>query len=142
MSKSMTIGALSKQSGLAASKIRFYESIGLLRMVKRKANGYREYPPEAATLLKLITEAQKTGFSLDELKALVPENLIGWNHDALVEAIETKLRDVEQMINTLEHSRAQLQGVLNQVRGRPADISCGDNARRIITERLGPVAGS
>lgn len=142
MSATLSIGELSKRSGLAASKIRFYESIGLLRMVKRKANGYREYPPEAVTVLKLITEAQKTGFSLDELKALVPENLIGWNHDALVEAIETKLRDVEQMINTLEHSRMQLEGVLNQVRRRPADISCGDNARRIITERLGPVADS
>lgn len=42
----MKIGELAKRSGLAASRIRFYEKIGLLKTVKRSANGYRSYPPE------------------------------------------------------------------------------------------------
>ncbi len=34
----MKIGELAKRSGLAASRIRFYESIGLLKTVDRRSN--------------------------------------------------------------------------------------------------------
>ncbi|WP_300424601.1 MerR family transcriptional regulator [uncultured Thalassolituus sp.] len=136
MSATLSIGELSKRSGLAASKIRFYESIGLLRMVKRKANGYREYPPEAAIALSLITTAQKAGFSLDELKGLMPADLDHWDHDALVESLETKLKEVETLIASLEVSRAELKKVLGQLNARPDDITCTDNARRMINEHM------
>ena len=54
----MKIGELAELTDLAPSRIRFYEKIGLLKTVNRKANGYRSYPPEAVTVLKLITTAQ------------------------------------------------------------------------------------
>lgn len=64
------IGELAERTGLAPSRIRFYERIGLLKTVRRKANRYQIYPPEAVTILKLITTAQQAGFSLDELTSL------------------------------------------------------------------------
>lgn len=73
----MRIGELAERTGLAPSRIRFYERIGLLKTVRRKANGYRTYPPEAVTMLKLITTAQQAGFSLDELTSLLPADLAG-----------------------------------------------------------------
>ena len=76
----MKIGELAKRTGLSASKIRFYEDIGLLKMVERKANGYRSYPEEAEVVLNLIVSGQQAGFSLDELKALLPADLSGWQH--------------------------------------------------------------
>lgn len=39
----MKIGELARRTGLAASRIRFYEEAGLL-VVQRQANGYRDYP--------------------------------------------------------------------------------------------------
>ena len=36
----MRIGELAQRSGLAPSRIRFYERIGLLKLVQRRANGY------------------------------------------------------------------------------------------------------
>ena len=71
----MKIGELAALTGLNPSRIRFYESIGLLKMVERQANGYRRYPPEAVLVLNLITTAQKAGFSLDELRGLLPDDL-------------------------------------------------------------------
>lgn len=138
MTTHMTIGQVAKKSGLAPSKIRFYESIGLLRMVKRKANGYREYPPQAVTALSLITTAQKAGFSLDELKVLMPEDLNHWDHQTLVETLEKKLAEIETLITSLEGNRRELKTVLGQLTSRPDDISCTDNARRIISEHMGP----
>ncbi|KDF31469.1 hypothetical protein AE03_01330 [Klebsiella aerogenes MGH 77] len=40
----MNIGTLAKRSGLAPSRIRYYERAGILKTVQRKANGYRSYP--------------------------------------------------------------------------------------------------
>lgn len=58
----MKIGELARRTGLAASRIRFYEEAGLL-VVQRQANGYRDYPEQAVLLLELITGAQRAGFS-------------------------------------------------------------------------------
>ena len=54
----MKIGELAQRTGLAASRIRFYESIGLLKLVQRQANGYRSYPEEAVLVLNLIQKGR------------------------------------------------------------------------------------
>jgi DNA-binding transcriptional MerR regulator len=71
----MRIGELAQRSGLTASRIRFYETSGLIDAVERNANGYREYTAEAVVTLDIITEAQKAGFSLQEIRSLLPTKL-------------------------------------------------------------------
>ncbi|MEL0028176.1 MAG: MerR family DNA-binding transcriptional regulator, partial [Perlucidibaca sp.] len=41
----MNIGELATLTGLTRSRIRFYESKGLLTTVERADNGYRSYQP-------------------------------------------------------------------------------------------------
>jgi len=53
---------------LTASRIRFYEASGLISVVERGANNYREYTPDAVLLLEIITSAQNAGFSLQEIR--------------------------------------------------------------------------
>ena len=45
----------------------------MLNQVERKANGYRSYPPQAESILNLIVNDQQAGFSLEELRALLPQ---------------------------------------------------------------------
>jgi DNA-binding transcriptional MerR regulator len=71
----MRIGELARRSGLSTSRIRFYEARGLLNVVSRKANRYREYPPDTLMILGIIVGAQRTGFSLDEIKQILPAEL-------------------------------------------------------------------
>ncbi|MCS5562639.1 MAG: MerR family transcriptional regulator [Oleiphilaceae bacterium] len=130
----MKIGELAKRSGLAASRIRFYEKIGLLKTVKRSANGYRSYPPETLLVLELITNAQDAGFSLDELSALLPSDLGQWEHGALLETLKTKIRDIEAMQERLAASKAKLLEVMAKVESKPDDMACADNARRVMSE--------
>ena len=66
----MRIGVLARRSGLSTSRIRFYEAKGLLTAVSRKSNGYREYPADALLVLGVIVGAQRTGFSLDEIRQI------------------------------------------------------------------------
>ncbi|MEL0167361.1 MAG: MerR family transcriptional regulator [Pseudomonadaceae bacterium] len=130
----MKIGELAEQTGLAPSRIRFYERIGLLKTVKRQSNGYRSYPPEAVLVLGMITSAQKAGFSLDELRALLPSDLTQWNHQALTSALRQKIQDIEDIQQRLADSKAQLQKVLTQVEEKPDDMDCAANARRLWSQ--------
>jgi DNA-binding transcriptional MerR regulator len=130
----MKIGQLAKETGLSASRIRFYESIGLLKGVKRQSNGYRSYPAEAVTILGMITKAQDAGFSLDELKVLLPAELSEWDHYSLVEAIRKKLADIKALQKQLKQNEKQLREVLGEIEGKPHDMACSDNAQRVISQ--------
>ncbi len=132
----MKIGDLAKRSGLTPSRIRFYESIGLLRTVERRPNGYRIYPAEAVLVLDLIASAQKAGFSLDEIRTLLPTDLQRWEHDALIGALRRKVADIEALEARLAQSKAHLAAVIADIEAKPDDVNCADNAKRVLSRLL------
>jgi len=133
----MNIGELAKRTGLTNSRIRFYERAGLLKTVDRRPNGYRTYPQEAVLALDLIATAQKAGFSLDEIRKLLPPDLGQWDHDALLEALRRKVTDIEALQIRLKQSKAQLVALIKNIEAKPADIDCAANARRVLSNILG-----
>lgn len=130
----MKIGELAQRTGLATSRIRFYERIGLLKAVERQANGYRSYPDDAVLALKLIATGQRAGFSLDELRALLPGDLASWEHGSLLETLRRKVRDIEALQAQLAQSKAQLLELVTQIEAKPQDMDCAANARRVLSE--------
>lgn len=130
----MKIGELAKRTGLAPSRIRFYERIGLLKAVQRQANGYRTYPDDAVLVLQLITTGQKAGFSLDELATLKPTDMASWEHETLVGTLQRKVQEIEALQARLAQSRARLVELLDQIEAKPADIDCATNAKRVLSE--------
>ncbi len=133
----MNIGELAKRTGLTNSRIRFYESAGLLKTVDRRPNGYRTYPPEAVMVLELITTAQAAGFSLEEIRTLLPPDLTQWRHDGLIEALRSKIADIEALEVRLAQSKAQLIALVQDVEAKPDDVDCSANARRVLSRMLG-----
>src|SRR6266404_1215515 len=93
----MRIGELARRSGLSTSRIRFYEAKGLLTAVSRRSNGYREYPSDALLILGIIVGAQRTGFSLDEIRQILPADLSNWRRGELMGELRRKIADIEQM---------------------------------------------
>ncbi|MGC4083702.1 MAG: MerR family transcriptional regulator [Vicinamibacterales bacterium] len=132
----MTIGELAKRSGLTHSRIRFYESIGLLKTVERRPNGYRTYPSEATRVLDLIATAQKAGFTLDEIRTLLPPDLEQWKHGPLMETLRRKVADIEALEARLAHSKTQLVSLIEEIEAKPGDIDCAANARRVLSRFL------
>lgn len=132
----MNIGELSKRTGLSTSRIRFYEQSGLLQAAERGLNGYRSYPPEMVQMLELIAMAQGVGFSLDEIRALLPPGLQGWDHEAVVGALRQKIADIKAMEKKLQTSKKQLQALLTDIEARPDNMDCHDNARRVLSHVL------
>ncbi len=64
----LTIGELSARTGVAASALRFYERVGLIR-ADRTAGNQRRYPRQALRRVAFIRAAQRVGLSLDEVAA-------------------------------------------------------------------------
>jgi MerR family redox-sensitive transcriptional activator SoxR len=65
----MTIGQVAKESGLAASAIRFYEQAGVLPRPIR-IGGRRQYDPSILERLAVLERAKACGFSLAETRQL------------------------------------------------------------------------
>tara|TARA_Y100001951_G_scaffold18285_1_gene13598 strand:+ start:10757 stop:11194 length:438 start_codon:yes stop_codon:yes gene_type:complete len=130
----MKIGELATRTGLAASRIRFYESIGLLKLVERQANGYRSYPEEAVLVLNLITTAQQAGFSLDELRSLLPQDLSQWEHGKLLDTLQGKVRDIEALEQRLAQSKTHLLALIHEIESKPGDLDCAANAKRVLSK--------
>lgn len=133
----MKIGELAKLTGLSASRIRFYESAGLLTAAKRQANGYRDYPAETVSMLEIINSAQGAGFSLEQIRHLLPLGDGSWNHDDLVQALRTKAAEIDALLKQLKQSKAQLLIAIDTIESRPDDIDCVDNRIRILEQLRG-----
>ncbi|WP_248740617.1 MerR family transcriptional regulator [Pseudomonas kribbensis] len=129
----MKIGELAQQSGLSASSIRFYEAQGLIPKVERLGNGYRRYPPQVLQTLNIIRSAQQAGFSLEELKQLLPVAGTGeFKHEELVEGLTRKVEQIEVMQQHLAQSKARLLEVIDSIQSKPEGMSCGANAERVL----------
>ncbi|MDE2419700.1 MAG: MerR family transcriptional regulator [Gammaproteobacteria bacterium] len=126
----MKIGELAKRTGLTASRIRFYEASGLIHAVERKANGYREYPQEAVWTLEIITQAQKAGFALDEIRHLLPTTPNNWEHDELLIGLKRKVAEIEALQKRLEYNRAQLLVVIAGVES--GAMPCADKQEWLL----------
>jgi DNA-binding transcriptional MerR regulator len=111
----MRIGELSSATGLTRDTLRFYEERGLLA-ARRRANGYRDYPPEAVEWLCYLRSAQALGFTLAEIEAGMPLLADPANAGAeLRAALERKLGDIDARIAGLTQLRAALAGKIDDL---------------------------
>jgi MerR family redox-sensitive transcriptional activator SoxR len=62
----LTIGEVSRRSGVASSALRFYEERGLIRS-ERAGSGHRRYPRPVLRRIAFIVFAQRIGLSLDDI---------------------------------------------------------------------------
>ena len=68
MAESLTIGEVSRRSGVAASALRFYEERGLIAS-ERAGSGHRRFPRAVLRRIAFIVFAQRVGLALGEIGA-------------------------------------------------------------------------
>ena len=131
----MKIGELAKRTGLAASRIRFYEASGLIA-AQRQANGYRDYSEQTVQTLGIITCSQQAGFTLEEVRLLLPEagQQTPRPHDELLANLQRKVGEIEQMQERLARNKAQLLAIITSIGERPEGMGCAENAQRVLTQ--------
>jgi MerR family mercuric resistance operon transcriptional regulator len=67
----LSIGELSRRTGVNIETIRYYERIKMLPAPPRTASGRRVYGPVETRMLTFIRRSRELGFRLDEIRALL-----------------------------------------------------------------------
>jgi MerR family redox-sensitive transcriptional activator SoxR len=62
----LTIGEVSRRSGVASSALRFYEERGLIT-AERAGSGHRRFPRTVLRRIAFVVFAQRVGLTLDEI---------------------------------------------------------------------------
>ena len=52
----------------------------------------------------------------------------------MLEALQQKVRDIDEIQARLAQSKAQLQEVLAEIEAKPEDMDCATNARRVLSQ--------
>src|SRR6266496_1374750 len=70
-SSAMTIGQLSKLSGVSIKMLRTYEDLGFLCTRGRSESNYRLFGEEALRCVQMVQSLRSLGLTLKEIQALV-----------------------------------------------------------------------
>ena len=108
----LTIGQVSRLTGLDAKTIRYYESIGLLPLPPRQANNYRRYGAADVNRLLLLQRIRLLGVPLSEAKQLLAgatDARCADVQDALVALVNDRLLALDREIAELHALRTQIE---------------------------------
>lgn len=128
----MKIGELARATGVAASRIRFYESHGLLQTAARGGNGYRDYPSAAVDTLAFILKAQGLGFSLQEIRQGMPGSTDGMRAcDLMLEPLCSKLAELDEQIRQLRERRELMAGLIGRLQAKKLEQNPAQPCRQL-----------
>ena len=71
LTNGVSIGALSKGTGVNIETIRFYERIGVMPAPERSPGGFRTYREDHLKRLSFVRRGRELGFSLADLRGLL-----------------------------------------------------------------------
>jgi MerR family transcriptional regulator, copper efflux regulator len=118
----LRIGRLARLAEVNVQTVRFYEREGILPQPGRRPSGYREYPPVAIGLVRIIKHLQGLGFSLKEIKELLARRkLRSVTLGTASEKLASKIGELDAKIAQLQGIRATLAQMLESHRER-ADV--------------------
>ncbi len=118
-----TIGHLARAAGVNVETVRFYHRRGLLPLPGRAYGAVRRYTDESRARLRFIRRAQRLGFALDEVAALLQLN-DGRSCSAARELAERKLAVVEDRLKDLSTLRKQLTSLVRRCRTQRGKVHC------------------
>lgn len=141
-SELLTIGQLSRRTGMPVRTIRYWSDIGALPPTGRSSGGYRLYDATCVARLELIRTLRELGLGLEEVhQVLDRETTVAAVADTHVKALDTQIR-------TLRLRRAVLSTVAGR-RPQPEEMTLinklarlsAEERRRIIDDFLAEVFG-
>jgi DNA-binding transcriptional MerR regulator len=116
--KSYKISDISKETGLSADTLRYYEKVGLLKNINRTPSGIRLYSDADLSRLRFIQRAKTMNFTLDEISQLLQmrENPARVKKNVR-QLTQSKLDEVEQHLKMLTTLRNELTLLVNLCTG-------------------------
>jgi DNA-binding transcriptional MerR regulator len=136
-SELMTVGELSRHTGMSIKAIREYEGLGLIYSAGRSEGNYRMFDSSALWCARMITELREVGLTIKEIKRIAdvylaqPDEPIGPRIAAALDHAELRAAEqLDDLLALLERIRRYRQENADALAGRPgADFGAGDPRR-------------
>lgn len=118
----LEISKVSKLTKIKAHTLRYYESIGLIKDIKRNSVGKRIYSEEDLKWLKAIIRLRATGMGINKMKEYARLRHMG--DETIIERkniMKEHLRSIEDEINTLLEAKdyvAKKIEIYNEMEGK------------------------
>ncbi len=126
----LTIGQLAKQTGVAATALRYYDELGLVRPVTR-TGGQRRYADTARHDVGVVLLLRDLGFTLGEIARLLtepPRRRATWESLA-----RSKVEELDRLIDDAKTARTALVHALECPQG---DLAACPTFWSIVDTRL------
>jgi MerR family mercuric resistance operon transcriptional regulator len=118
----MHIGQLARAVGVHVETIRYYQRIGLIKLPKKPYHGMRSYSDDDFRRLRFIRRAQRLGFSLEDIRALL--ELSSSDCQQVQELAEEKLNLVKAKLRELRNIQSALTKTIQQCASREKPEPC------------------
>jgi DNA-binding transcriptional MerR regulator len=129
----LSIRAVCERTGLSARTVRYYEELGLLPGVRRRAGGRRIYGADELDRLRFITRLKALGLALEEIGELNAVHAIGGSTRAMLarldELLARRLLELDARIGELDSLRDQIRKYRDHVAERADALVAGVGER-------------
>ena len=120
MEKALYIRDVASSVGLTAQAIRFYERLALIEKPPRTSGGYRVYSTETVQRVQFIKDAQRLGFSLEEIQEILRLKYSGQSPcDCVRKMLSRKLKELKRKMTQMDQMRREIAACLRASRKRP-----------------------
>jgi DNA-binding transcriptional MerR regulator len=130
----LRIGAVCERLGLSARTVRYYEELGLLPGVRRRAGGRRVYGADEIERLRFIQRLKALGLTLAEIRALNAVHAIGGSTRAMLarldELLGQRLQEIEARMGELARLRDEIAKYRGRVTSRIGALGAGRRKSR------------
>ena len=82
--------------------------------------------------LNIITRAKDAGFTLGEIRRLMPGDLSSWRVGALLAALRKRVDDIRAIEKRLAQTRDQIDALIADIEDKPVGMTCEANADRVL----------
>lgn len=118
----LSIGDLSKRTGVKVPTIRYYEQIGLLREAGRSGGNQRRYDASDLERLTFIRHARDLGINLDSIRELVALSQHPSQPCTSADQIAKQhLDDVRKKIDQLKRLESELERIVSHCDGHSVE---------------------
>lgn len=124
MADELSIGDVARRTGIPASTLRYYESLGILPEPGR-AGGKRRYDERTLAVVEAIKQAKSLGFTLPEIRML-SQSFAGGHLTVGMwrELAERKIAKLERQIADARRMKEYLEQTLDCPAESPDECCC------------------
>ena len=126
-SPELSIADVCDRTGLSARTVRYYEELGLLPDVRRKAGARRVYGADEVERIRFIQRLKKLGLALAEIRDLNDVHAIGGSTAAMLDRLDEVLA---QRLSELDARIGELAGLRDQIEKYRARVASRAGALR------------